>query len=181
MVLCNRILISIIVLECHDNIYSGDLSEERKMKRLKTCAWWLSWRKYVIEYCHSCDRCQKANEATGKIFDLITHIQDPSTPLEGTHMGWVTALPPGGDKSYNAFGFSLDRYRKTPLFLKCHKDEKAMDTALLIRKISISQSGLFKNIIGDRDSKFTSSLWTNLSFWVQNYHSQQDIIHKQMD
>ncbi|MBW0577193.1 hypothetical protein O181_116908 [Austropuccinia psidii MF-1] len=80
MVLCSRILINTILLELHDNIYYGNLSEDRIIERPKTCAWWPSWRKDVIEYCHSCDRCQKANKATGKRFGLMIHIQQPSTP-----------------------------------------------------------------------------------------------------
>ncbi|MBW0528742.1 hypothetical protein O181_068457 [Austropuccinia psidii MF-1] len=77
-------------------------------------------------------------------------------------MDWVTALPPGGVKSYNACLIIVDRYRKTPIFLPCHKDDTAMDTALLIWNRVISHTGLFKNIISDRDTKFTSALWTNL-------------------
>ncbi|MBW0555674.1 hypothetical protein O181_095389 [Austropuccinia psidii MF-1] len=42
MVLCSRMLINTILLEFHDNIYSGHLSEERTMERIKTCAWWPS-------------------------------------------------------------------------------------------------------------------------------------------
>ncbi|MBW0517445.1 hypothetical protein O181_057160 [Austropuccinia psidii MF-1] len=37
MVLCSRMLINTILLECHDNIYSGHLSEDRTMERIKTC------------------------------------------------------------------------------------------------------------------------------------------------
>ncbi|MBW0580640.1 hypothetical protein O181_120355 [Austropuccinia psidii MF-1] len=132
MVLCSRMSINTILLECHDNISSGHLFEDRAMKRIKTCAWWPSWRKDVIEYFHSCDRCQKANKATGKRFGLMIHIQEPNTPWEVVHMDWVTALPPGGDKSYNACLVIVDRYSKTPIFLPCHKDDTAMDTALLI-------------------------------------------------
>ncbi|MBW0576731.1 hypothetical protein O181_116446 [Austropuccinia psidii MF-1] len=77
-------------------------------------------------------------------------------------MDWVTALPPGGDKSYNACLVIVDRYSKTPIFLPCHKDDTAMDTALLICNRVISDTGLFKNIISDRDPRFTSALWTNL-------------------
>ncbi|MBW0535817.1 hypothetical protein O181_075532 [Austropuccinia psidii MF-1] len=98
MVLCSKMLTNTIILECHDKIYSGHLSEDRTMERIKTCAWWPSWRKDVIEYCHSCDRCQKANKATGKRFRLMIHIQEPSTQWEVVHMNWVTALPPGVDK-----------------------------------------------------------------------------------
>ncbi|MBW0515995.1 hypothetical protein O181_055710 [Austropuccinia psidii MF-1] len=76
-------------------------------------------------------------------------------------MDWITALPPGGDKSYNVCLFIVDRYRKTPMFLPCHKNNTAMDTALLIGNRVISHTGLFKNIISYRDPKFTSALWTN--------------------
>ncbi|MBW0498591.1 hypothetical protein O181_038306 [Austropuccinia psidii MF-1] len=146
----------------HTCIYSGHLSKYRTMERIKTCSWWQSWTKEVIEYCHSCDRCQKANKATGKRFGLMIHIQEPSTPWEVVHKDLVTALPPGGDKSYNACLVIVGRSSKTPIFLPCNKDDIAMDTALLIWNRVISYTGLFQNIISDRDPKFTSPLWTNL-------------------
>ncbi|MBW0518014.1 hypothetical protein O181_057729 [Austropuccinia psidii MF-1] len=56
-----------------------------------------------------------------------------------------------------------------------------MDTALFFWNRVISHTGLFKNIISDRDQKFTSALWTNLhktlgtklSFSTE-YHPQTD-------
>ncbi|MBW0516472.1 hypothetical protein O181_056187 [Austropuccinia psidii MF-1] len=77
-------------------------------------------------------------------------------------MDWVKALPPSGEKSYNACLVIVYRYSKTPIFLPCHKDDIAMDTALLLWSRVVSHTGLFKNIIGDRDPKLTSALWTNL-------------------
>ncbi|MBW0588011.1 hypothetical protein O181_127726, partial [Austropuccinia psidii MF-1] len=56
----------------------------------------------------------------------------PSRPWEIGHMDWVTGLPPGGDRSYNSFLVIVDRFSKTPILLPCHKDDTAMDTALLI-------------------------------------------------
>ncbi|MBW0562478.1 hypothetical protein O181_102193 [Austropuccinia psidii MF-1] len=92
----------------------------------------------------------------------MIHIQEASTPWEVVHMDWVTALPPGGDEGYNSCLDIVDRYRKTPIFLPCHKDDTEMDTALLIWNRVISNTGFFKNIISDRDPKFKSALWTNL-------------------
>ncbi|MBW0510097.1 hypothetical protein O181_049812 [Austropuccinia psidii MF-1] len=136
MVLCRIMLINTILLECHDNIHSGHLSEERTMERIKTCAWWPSWTKDVIEYCHSCYRCPKANKATGKRFGLMIHIQEPSTPWENR---------------------------------------------------VISHTSLFKNILVDRDPKFTSALWTNLykslgttSSFSTAYHPQPDGLAERM-
>ncbi|MBW0495882.1 hypothetical protein O181_035597 [Austropuccinia psidii MF-1] len=92
----------------------------------------------------------------------MIQIQEPKSPWEMVHMDWVTALPPGGDRSYNACLVLADRYRKTPMFLPCNKDDKAMDTAIMIWKKALSHIGLFQNIISDRNPKFTSALWTNL-------------------
>ncbi|MBW0533753.1 hypothetical protein O181_073468 [Austropuccinia psidii MF-1] len=181
MVLCSRMLINTILLELHDKMYAGHLSEDRTMEIIETCAWWPSWRKDVIEYCHSCDRFQKANKATCKGFGLMIHIQEPNTPWEVLHMDWVTALPPGGDQSYNSCLVIVDRYSKTPIFLPCHKDDTAMDQALLIWNGVISHTGLFKNIISDRDPKFTSALWTNLHKPLGTKLSSSTAYHPQTD
>ncbi|MBW0480691.1 hypothetical protein O181_020406 [Austropuccinia psidii MF-1] len=111
----------------------------------------------------------------------MIHIQEPNSPWDVVHMDWVTALPPSGDIIYNAFLVIVDRYSKTPIFLPCHKDDTAMDTPLLLWSRVISHTLLFKNIISDRDPKFTSALWTNihrlfgtkLSFSTA-YHPQTD-------
>ncbi|MBW0593074.1 hypothetical protein O181_132789 [Austropuccinia psidii MF-1] len=158
----DRTLISTILHECHDSVAAGHLSEDRTLERVKTCSWWPNWKKDVSEYCQTCDRCQKANRATGKKFGMMIQIQEPKSPWEIVHMDWVTALPPRGDRSYNACLVLVDRYSKTPMFLPCHKDETAMDTAIMIWNKVISHTGLFQNIISDRDPKFTSALWTNL-------------------
>ncbi|MBW0481055.1 hypothetical protein O181_020770 [Austropuccinia psidii MF-1] len=102
MTLCNRFLINTILHECHESIYSGHLSEARKLEKVKNCAWWPSWRKETIEYCHTCDRFQKANRSTGKKFGLMINIQEPKSTWEIAHMDWVTELPQSGDKSYNS-------------------------------------------------------------------------------
>ncbi|MBW0563214.1 hypothetical protein O181_102929 [Austropuccinia psidii MF-1] len=102
-------------------------------------------------------------------------------------MDWVTGLQPGGDRRYNDFLVIVDRFSKTPIFLPCHKDDTAMDTALLIWNRVVSWTGIFTNIISDRDPKFTSVLWTNLhqlfgtklSFSTA-YHPQTDGLAERM-
>ncbi|MBW0511678.1 hypothetical protein O181_051393 [Austropuccinia psidii MF-1] len=117
----------------------------------------------------------------------MIHIQEPKSPWEVVHMDWATELSPSGDKSYNSCLVIVDRYRKTPIFLPCHKDDAAMDTALLLWSRVISHAGLFKNIISHNDPKFTSALWTNLhrlfgtklSFSTA-YHLQTDGLAERM-
>ncbi|MBW0553529.1 hypothetical protein O181_093244 [Austropuccinia psidii MF-1] len=149
MVLCSIMLINTVLLEFHENMYAGNLFEYEKMEPIKTCAQWPSWRKDFLDYCHSSDRCKKANKTTGKRVGLMIHIQGLSSPWEVIHMDWVTALPPGGHRNYNAFLVIVERYSKTPIFLPFNKDDTAMYTSLLIWNRIISHTCVFKNMISD--------------------------------
>ncbi|MBW0583229.1 hypothetical protein O181_122944 [Austropuccinia psidii MF-1] len=117
------------------------------------------------------------------------YYQSPRTPknLEIVHMDWVSGLPPGGDKSYNGCLVIVDRFTKTPIFLPCHKNDTAMDTALLICNRVVSWNCIFTNIINDRDPKFNSALWTHLHqlfgtklFFSKAYHPQTDGLAERM-
>ncbi|MBW0573033.1 hypothetical protein O181_112748, partial [Austropuccinia psidii MF-1] len=99
----------------------------------------------------------------------------------------VTSLPPGDEKHHNACFVIVDRYRIIPILLPCHKDDTAMDTAILIWNRVISHTGLFKDIISDRDPKFTSILGTNLHILLGTklsfstpYHPQTDGLAERM-
>ncbi|MBW0579146.1 hypothetical protein O181_118861 [Austropuccinia psidii MF-1] len=138
------------------------MSEDRTREKVKTFIWWPMWQNNVSEYCKTCERWQKANNSTGKRLRNMIKIQEPRRPWEIDHMDWVTGLPPGGDRSYNACLVIVDRFSKAPIFLPCHKYDTAMDTDLLICNRVVSWTGIFKDIISDRDPKFTSALWKNL-------------------
>ncbi|MBW0537937.1 hypothetical protein O181_077652 [Austropuccinia psidii MF-1] len=75
IVLTDRTLINTILNECHDSVAYGHLSDDRILERVKTCSWWPNWKKDVAEYFQTCDRCQKANRATGKKFGMMIQIQ----------------------------------------------------------------------------------------------------------
>ncbi|MBW0520342.1 hypothetical protein O181_060057 [Austropuccinia psidii MF-1] len=48
------------------------------------------------------------------------------------------------------------------MFLQFHKDDTAIDTAIMIWNRFTSHTGLLQNIPSDRDPKLTSAIWTNL-------------------
>ncbi|MBW0559865.1 hypothetical protein O181_099580 [Austropuccinia psidii MF-1] len=122
------------------------------------------WEKDVAEYCKTCDRCQKANKSSGKRLQNMIKIQEPSRPWEIFHMDGVAGLPQGGYESYNSFLVIVDRFSKTPIFLPYHKDDTAMDTALLIWNSVLSWTGICK---------------TNLSLSTA-YHPQTDGLSERM-
>ncbi|MBW0477470.1 hypothetical protein O181_017185 [Austropuccinia psidii MF-1] len=96
-------------------------------------------------------------------------------------MDWVTGLVPGGKESYNACLIIVDRFSKSMKCLPCHKQDTAMDTALLFWNNIISTCGVPKVIIGDRDSMFTSEFWTNLYDMLGTKIASSTAYHPQTD
>ncbi|KAI7938412.1 hypothetical protein MJO28_015332 [Puccinia striiformis f. sp. tritici] len=176
-----------ILSECHDGITSAHLSEERTLEKVKQTAWWIDWKKQVHQYCSTCDICQKTNKQTGKRYGLLQKISEPKNRWEVINMDFVTGLPPGGSYSYNSVLVVVDRYSKRARFLPNHKDDTAMEVALLFWNRIMAEVGIPKIIISDRDPKFTSEFWRNLHDMLGTklafstaYHPQTDGLAERM-
>ncbi|MBW0477843.1 hypothetical protein O181_017558 [Austropuccinia psidii MF-1] len=94
---------------------------------------------------------------------------------------------PRRKKNLNSFLVIVDRYRKCVRCLPCHKEDTAMDTALLFWNNIIATCGVPKIIISDRDPKLTSEFWTNLYDMLgtkfafsTSYHPQTDVLAERM-
>ncbi|MBW0544606.1 hypothetical protein O181_084321 [Austropuccinia psidii MF-1] len=109
------------------------------------------------------------------------------TPMGNSNMDWVTGLVPGGKENFNSCLIIVDRFSKSMRCLPCHKEDTAMDTALLFWINIISTCGVPKIIISDRDPKSTSEFWkslyemlgTKLEFSTAN-HSKTDGLAERM-
>ncbi|MBW0580765.1 hypothetical protein O181_120480 [Austropuccinia psidii MF-1] len=134
----------------------GHMSEDRTKERVESTAWWLKWEQELSEYINTCERFQKANRKHGKKYGLLQHIEEPRHPWETINMGWVTRLVPGGKENFNACLIIVDMFSESVRCLPCHKEDTAMDTALLFWNYIISTCGVPNIIISDRDPKFTS-------------------------
>ncbi|MBW0462890.1 hypothetical protein O181_002605 [Austropuccinia psidii MF-1] len=96
-------------------------------------------------------------------------------------MDWVTALPPGGDTSFNEFLVLAYRYFKTQMFLPCHENDTAMDQDRMIWNRFTNNTCIFQNIVSNRDPKLTSALWTNLHKLFGTKLSFSTAYHPQSD
>ncbi|MBW0493928.1 hypothetical protein O181_033643 [Austropuccinia psidii MF-1] len=102
-------------------------------------------------------------------------------------MEWVTGLVPGGKEDFNACLIIVDMFSKSMRCLPHHKEDTAMDTALLFWNSIISACGVLKIIISDRNPNFTPEFWTKfydilctkLAFFTA-YHPQTDGLAERM-
>ncbi|MBW0506470.1 hypothetical protein O181_046185 [Austropuccinia psidii MF-1] len=140
----------------------GHMREDRTKERVSRTPWWPKWEQEVSEYINTWESFQKADRKHGKKYGLLQRIEEPKHPWETINMDWVTGFVPGGKENFNACLIMVDRFRKSLRCLPCHKEDTAMDTALLFWNKIISTCGVPNIIISDRDPKFTSEFWTNL-------------------
>ncbi|MBW0579258.1 hypothetical protein O181_118973 [Austropuccinia psidii MF-1] len=140
----------------------GHMSEDGTKERVASTSWWPKWEKELSKYINTREICQNANRKHWKKYGLIQHIEEPKHPWETINMDWVTGIVPGGKENFNACLIIADRFSKSMRFPPCHKENTAMDTALLFWNNIISTCGVRKIIISDRYLKFTSEFCTNL-------------------
>ncbi|MBW0461897.1 hypothetical protein O181_001612 [Austropuccinia psidii MF-1] len=170
-----------ILQECHDYHYMGQMSEDRTKERVTSTAWCPKWEQEFSEYINTWERFQKANRKHGKRYGLLQHIEEPNHPWESTNMDWVTGFVPGGKESFNACLGIVDMHSKSVRCLPCHKEDTSMDTALLFWNNIISTCGIPKIIISYRDPTFKSEDWTNLYHMFGTKLVFSTAYHPQMD
>ncbi|MBW0479105.1 hypothetical protein O181_018820 [Austropuccinia psidii MF-1] len=91
------------------------------------------------------------------------------------------------DRTKERVAIIVDRYIKSVECLPCHKEDTAMETALIFWNNIIATCAVPKLIISDRDPKFTSEFWTNLYDMLGTklafstaYHPQTDGLDERM-
>ncbi|MBW0529408.1 hypothetical protein O181_069123 [Austropuccinia psidii MF-1] len=159
----------------------GHMSEYRTKARVESTSWWPKWEQELSEYINTCKGFQKANRKDGKKYGLLRYIEELKHPWETINMDYVTGLVPGVKENLNACLIIFYRFRKSMTFLLCHKEDTAMDTALVFWNNIISTSGVPKIIISDRDPKFTSEFWTNFNDILGNKLAFSTAYHPQTD
>ncbi|MBW0469507.1 hypothetical protein O181_009222 [Austropuccinia psidii MF-1] len=133
--------ISLSLQEYYEFPYMQHMSEDRTKARVESTAWCPKWEQELSEYINTCERFQKANRKHGKDIGCFSTYKNPNT-LEKPST-WT-------------------RYSKSVRYLPFHKEDTAMDTALLFCNNIKSTCGVPKIQISDRDTKFTSEVWINL-------------------
>ncbi|MBW0582622.1 hypothetical protein O181_122337, partial [Austropuccinia psidii MF-1] len=123
LTIIDRDHLSLIMQECHDCPYMGHMSEDRTKERVASTAWCPKWEQQ-------------------KKYGLLQHIGEPKHPWEIINIDWVTGLVPGGKENFNACLLMVDRFSMIMRFLPCHKEDTAMDTALLFWNNIISTCGV---------------------------------------
>ncbi|QRV93047.1 Retrovirus-related Pol polyprotein from transposon [Ceratobasidium sp. AG-Ba] len=169
-----------VVQEAHDQLYeTAHAGYHRCYNAIASTYYWPKMESTIKDYIRQCDLCQKAKPKRHGQRGFLQSIPIPSQPFEVVTMDFITDLPESN--GYDAILTIVDKLTKYTHFIPCKKTINEVETALLFHDHIWSHYGLPRQIITDRDSRWTGSFWEHLTSLVGIKRSLTTAYHPQAD
>jgi hypothetical protein len=150
-----------ILREFHDDPMSGHMGIERTLTRLQKEYWWPTMRRDVKNYVKSCEECQANKTPQQAQSGLLQPLPIPVGRWTDVSMDFIGPLP-RTPRKHNAIIVFVDRFTKRAHFAATRTDASARETARLFFRNVVRLHGLPRNIVCDRDRRFTNLFWSEL-------------------
>ena len=151
-----------LVKEVHDSAHeSAHAGWERTLVALRDRFYWPRMRLDVTNYVRTCDPCQKIKHDQGAGLGFLQPLEIPISPFDHISLDFITGLPLSHGK--DAILVVVDKFTKYTHFIATSAEVMAEESALLLFKRVIKFFGMPSRIIGDRDPRWTSTVWNALA------------------
>ena len=147
----------------HDSSLSGHLGYQKTKERISRNCYWYQLEKDVGSWLKSCTICQKNKTSTKKPMGMLKSIDIPSRNWEVIHMDFIGPLPVSGKNKFDTILTVIDRLSKMVHLIPTHQTSTAADTARLVLDNVVKYHGVPDSIVSDRDTRFTSNFWRELT------------------
>ncbi|KAG8705607.1 hypothetical protein FRC09_002854 [Ceratobasidium sp. 395] len=151
-----------ILAEAHDLPSEGAHPGYARMyNRVREIYYWLKLEKDVNKYAAECPICQKTKpDRLGKK-GFLHPIPIPDQPFKVVTMDFIMDLPES--EGYNGILVVVDKLTRYTHFIPCNTSVNETQTARLFQEHIWSHYGLPRQVITDRDSRWTGAFWDHLT------------------
>src|SRR6266849_10822672 len=118
-------------------------------------------RTDMIEYVKTCDPCQKIKHDRGARKGFLHSLEIPNKPFDNISLDLITGLPKSQGK--DAILVVVDKLTKYVHFIATNVETTALEVATQLFKRIVKHFGLPIQIIGDRNPRWTSTVWKALA------------------
>ncbi|KAL2224289.1 UNVERIFIED_CONTAM: Transposon Tf2-11 polyprotein [Sesamum indicum] len=168
-----------LLSECHDTLWAGHQGQERTFASVRRAYHWPQMRDDVETHVRTCLICQQDKADHQKKVGLLQPLAIPKRPWESVSMDYISGLPKVGN--LGSIIVVVDRLSKYATFIAAPKHITAEGTAHLFFKHIVKHWGLPKDIVSDRDSRFTGVFRTELFKLLGSTRSMSSSYHPQSD
>ncbi len=149
-----------LLKECHDGPLAGHRGTKCTITFLKKSYYWPNLKDNVEEYVKTCLICQQNQTLNKKQARLLRSLLISKGRWESVSMDFMVSLPPS--RGFDAIMVVVDRFNKMAHFIPTKESAMAQKTRRLFFTHVFKHHGLPKDIVLDRDPKFTSKFWQAL-------------------
>ena len=146
--------------EVHDLPCSGHVGIHKTQELLARAYWWPNWQRDVQEYVRTCSSCQRNKAGNVRPAGQLQPLPIPDAPWESVGVDFITHLPPTPG-SHTSIMVCVDRLSKMVHLIAIKDTTGAEDVARAYLDNVFRLHGLPKNIVSDRDTRFTSRFWAS--------------------
>jgi hypothetical protein len=165
--------------ELHDSPTSGHVGVTKTLKAVTRLCWWPTVREGLTTWVTTCDACQR--NKTGRLSKgLLQPLSVPKRAWDSIGMDFITQLPMT-KAGHDCILVFIDSLTKMVHLVPTISKVSAVESAKLLFHNVWRLHGLPKEIVSDRDPRFTSECWTEIMLMVGNKQSMSSIFHPQTD
>jgi hypothetical protein len=147
----------------HDSPFESAHSGTRRFTaRLQELFYWNSMLKDAVEFCSSCDVCQKIKVDHHKKMGALRPSHIPARPFATVSLDLITGLPPLGSEKFTAVLVIVDKLMKFAIIIPTHDTLDQDGFAKLFVERVANVYGLPDRIIADRDKRWATDFWKSV-------------------
>jgi hypothetical protein len=148
-----------IMKDIHESLTEGaHCGYHKTYNRIAANYYWPRMSRQIKNYVLSCDVCQKIKPKRHAPLGLLKPIPIPTRPFEVVTMDFITELPKT-ETGHDNILVIVDKLTKYAIFVATYTEVNEVDTAKLFFKNVVAQYGLPRQVITDRDSKWSGNFW----------------------
>jgi hypothetical protein len=173
-----------LVKEFHSTPMHGHQGIGKTLERLTRSYYFPGMRKIVEKVIAECE-CAKNKSNRHAPYGLMKSPKTPERAWESIAWDFIVKLPvstePMTGTKYDAILVIVDRLTKYAYFIPYKEASTAEDLAYAFLRTVVSQHGLPKEIISDRDKLFISKFWQTLTTQLGTKSKLSTAFHPQTD
>ena len=150
----------LLLKETHDPHWAGHPGVERMLALLSRDYYWPKMEEDIELYVRTCLVCQLDKTERKKQAGLLQPLPIPERPWESISMDFIVGLP--AVDGFRSIMVVVDRFSKYAVFMAAPHACPAEVAAELFFKHVVKVFGVPRDIISDRDARFTGKFWTFL-------------------
>jgi RNase H-like domain found in reverse transcriptase/Reverse transcriptase (RNA-dependent DNA polymerase)/Integrase zinc binding domain/gag-polyprotein putative aspartyl protease len=165
----------------HANPVSGHQGKARTLELLQRGYWWKGVTRDVGLCIGACHDCQVNKPKAHKPHGQLQPLQIPDRPWSSISVDFVTGLPPMGEQKFDTITVFVDRLTKMVHYVPCREKMSARDFVDIFMANVFRLHGLPLHIVSDRDPRFTSAFWAEVTEALGMKRGFSSAFHPQTD